>query len=442
MYEADGYVIKGAGAGEIAGSIEDAIRSGRLDPGEQLPPIRDLAERLNVSPSTVGAAYRTLRHRGMVTTHGRGGTKVSLGPPLPARGPVPIPMGARDLAHGNPNRELLPPLEMILEDFDSTSYLYDEQPYLDPLLELAAQRFAAAGVPTDNVTVVNGAMDAHQRVLDVSLRRGDQVAIEDPGLPHLIDLVSAMGFRIVPVRVDDRGVVPEALKRVLDRGVKAVTVTPRAHNPTGARLDAERVEQLRAVLAGRPGTLLIENDHAGEVADAPPFTLTGTAMERWVVIHSVSKTLGPDFRLATVAGDARTIARVEGRMLLGTAWVSSLLQQLVVRLWSHPATPGMLDTARIRYGERRRALIDALEGRGIGAQGRSGLNVWIPVENEGAAFAGLLEAGWGVSPGSRFRLNSGPGLRVTITTLPPEDAQQLANDLAGVLRPSHRIYGA
>ena len=66
---------------------------------------------------------------------------------------------------------------------------------------------------------------------------------------------------------------------------------------------------------------------------------------------------------------------------------------------------------------RRDALIDALAARGVEAHGRSGMNVWIPVPDETGAVARLLHAGWAVAPGARFRMASGPGLRLTVSPL-------------------------
>ena len=142
----------------------------------------------------------------------------------------------------------------------------------------------------------------------------------------------------------------------------------------------------------------------------------------------MSKVLGPDLRLATLAADPLTTSRVAGRQLLGAGWVSHLLQQTVVTLRSDATARRLLARAERRYAARRAALVAALAERGITAHGRSGLGVWIPVEEETAIVQALAERGWAVGPGERYR--SAPGIRVTISTLQPADARRLADDVA------------
>src|SRR5262249_19334207 len=156
---------------------------------------------------------------------------------------------------------------------------------------------------------------------------------EDPSWPRIADLLAALGLGAEPAAVDERGFVPERLERALRTGAGAVIATPRAQNPTGAAGDAERAARLHDVLERHRAVLLVEDDYAGAVAGAPYVSLHD-ASERWAVIRSLSKVLGPDLRVALVAGDPLTVSRVEGRQLLGPGWVSHLLQQLAAELWA------------------------------------------------------------------------------------------------------------
>jgi DNA-binding transcriptional MocR family regulator len=154
----------------------------------------------------------------------------------------------------------------------------------------------------------------------------------------------------------------------------------------------------------------------------------------------VSKVLGPDLRLAVVAGDSLTISRIEGRQRLGPGWVSHILQQVAALLLGDRATSQLLRRAERVYAERRRALVCALAARGIEAAGDSGLGVWVPLADEAEAVQELLVQGWAVSPGERYRFDSAPGIRITTAGLEPDDAEQLADAIAALGRAQIGTY--
>jgi DNA-binding transcriptional MocR family regulator len=218
-----------------------------------------------------------------------------------------------------------------------------------------------------------------------------------------------------------------------------VISTPRGQNPTGAAVDAGRRGELLAVLGRHPDVLLVEDDYVASVAGAPYFGLHG-ANERWAVIRSLSKVLGPDLRVAPVTGDPLTISRLEGRQLLGAGWVSHLLQQTAASLWASAATRKLLTRTERAYSERRAAVVDALARRGIAAYGKSGLGVWVPLAEEVATVQSLLERGWAVSAGERYRFRTPPGIRITTTALEPRDAEALAEALADALGATATTY--
>ena len=424
--------LSGTSAVNIAGSVESAVAGGKLAAGDALPPVRSLAAHLRVSPATVAAAYRLLQDRGVVMADGRRGTRVRPAPPIASPAEIAIPEGVRDLSDGNPDLALLPDLTKRLRP---AQRVYGDELNDPELLELAREQFRDDGVPADHVAVVSGALDGIERVLREHLRAGDRVAVEDPCFTGVLDLVTALSLVPVPVAVDDEGLLPSELRRVLP-SCKALVVTPRAQNPTGAAHSARRVRELRALLASRD-ILIVEDDHAGPVAGVEYRTLVDKSREKWAVVRSVSKSLGPDLRVALLASDARTHARVEGRQTLGMRWVSHILQRLVVAIWRDRAP---LRASRV-YTERREALLRELRARGIAAHGVSGLNVWIPVAEESATVQAMLQKGWGVKAGERYRLASPPAIRVTISMLAPREAVRLADDLAGILLPQRRRSG-
>ncbi len=431
--------------------MEAGVRSGQLTPGDHLPPVRELAGQLGISPTTVAAAYSDLRRRGLTTGTGRAGTRIRGAPPVSSRVYLSAPAGTRDLITGGPDPDLLPLLPA--QPARRSARMYAEAPVSPRLRRLAAASLAADGIDAASLTVTGGALDGIERVLTAWLTPADRVIVEDPGHAVTFDLLAAMGFTAVPVPVDDLGIRPAELATALARGAGALIVTPRAQAATGAAWDAGRAAEIAALLRRHPSVGVIEDDHAGPVAGVPAFTAcAGSAGSpgpaRWVTLRSVSKSLGPDLRLAVVAGDEATITRVAGRQALGTGWVSYLLQEIVAELWSDAAVARALTAAAQVYARRGAALRSALAAHGITASGRSGFTCWVPVADEDGVAAllargddpprppreAIAAAGWAVAPGQRFRIAAPPGVRICFARLDEADAASFAADFARALR--------
>ena len=411
------YRLKGRTAKEISASVEAGVRSGQLTPGDHLPPVRELAGQLGISPTTVAAAYSDLRRRGLTTGTGRAGTRIRGAPPVSSRVYLSAPAGTRDLITGGPDPDLLPLLPA--QPARRSARMYAEAPVSPRLRRLAAGQLAADGIDTASLTVTGGALDGIERVLATWLTPADRVIVEDPGHAVTFDLLAAMGFTAVPVPVDDLGVRPAELAAALARGAGALIVTPRAQAATGAAWDAGRAAEIGEVLRRHPGVGVIEDDHAGPVAGVPAFSacagLSGRAglsgagfagPARWITLRSVSKSLGPDLRLAVMAGDEATITRVAGRQALGTGWVSYQLQEMVAELWSDASVGRTLAVAAQVYADRGAALRSALAAHGITASGRSGFTCWVPVADERRrrVLAGRGGLGGGPGPAVPYRL--------------------------------------
>ncbi|MFK0253557.1 aminotransferase class I/II-fold pyridoxal phosphate-dependent enzyme [Streptomyces sp. NPDC090445] len=434
------YRITGRRASDIAASVETGVGSGALPPGTLLPPLRELAGVLGVNANTVAAAYRTLRERGVIETDGRRGSRVRGRPATAPRDELRLPAmppGTRDVATGNPDVRLLPPLDAALAAAAARHArqptLYGQDPVAPELARPARAGLDADGVPDGPVAVTSGALDGIERVLNAHLRPGDAVALEDPGWGSVLDLVAALGLRVEPVAVDDDGPSAAGVEQALQRGARALVVTSRAQNPTGAAVSARRAQELRALLAGHPEVLVVDDDHGHGIVDVPLHPLGGVT-RHWALVRSTAKAYGPDLRLAVLTGDDVTLDRVRGRQRLGPGWVSRVLQYAVADLWSS----GLVDPVAVArsYGERRDALVAALAERGVRAHGRSGMNVWVPVADETGVATRMLAAGWAVAPGSRFRVQSGPGVRVTVSGLDAAEVASLAEALAAAVRPA------
>lgn len=435
-------------ARDLTAWIERRVADGRLAPGQRLDPVRVAATRFGLAPNTVAASYRRLQERGLLRGEGRRGTFVAERPA--SRRPDPSPLGPDlvDLASGNPDPRLLPPLGPALATIDGGHTLYGTPP-IDPELVRALTTDLGAGIgpllppedlvrpgddrPGPGFALVAGALDGIERVLEARLRPGDRVAVEDPGYTAVLDLLAARNHPVVPVALDRRGMRPDGLAAALADGVAAVVITPRAQNPTGVALDAERAAELAGLLAGHADVLVVEDDHAGPAAGVAHHRVAGPSLARWAIVRSLAKAFGPDLRLATVAGDRTTVDRVADRLLLGPGWVSHLLQRTATALLSDEGMGELLARNAGIYAERRNAVIDRLARAGIEAVGASGLNVWVPVDDEAAVVAGMQQRGWAIRSGAGFRSASPPAVRLSIGGSDPGVLAEATDALVEVL---------
>src|SRR3546814_17436354 len=106
-------------------------------------------------------------------------------------------------------------------------------------------------------------MDGIERALRSHIRPGDAVGVEDPGYVSVLLLVRALGLRPIPIALDNDGIRPEALEAAISAGIKALVITPRAQNPTGARLTAARARTLARLL--RPAKRRVGKEGVSQV---------------------------------------------------------------------------------------------------------------------------------------------------------------------------------
>lgn len=424
----------------IAASVNRLITGGTLAIDARLPTVRSLAAALAVSPTTVSEAWQVLADAGAINPRGRLGTFV-LGPPTPL-----APKRYRsitehtgeyvmDLSTGTPDPELLPDLAgafgAVVRTTRTTSYLDDAVlPALADVLHEIWPWTPAA------LTVVDGAMDALDRLATSLVRLGDRVIVENPTFPPVLDLLEQLGAEVIGVPVDDEGIEPDALRQALVAEPSVLITMPRAHNPLGVSTTVDRAAELAEVLAGSE-VYVIEDDHAGDISQAPLASLGVHLPDRTILIRSYSKSHGPDLRLAAIGGAAEPIRHVAQRRILGPGWSSRLLQAVLAELLVDPTTVAAVAAAGARYAERRLALSGELRRRGLQVSGTDGINLWVSVPDERSAQLGLAARGIGVAPGTPFMVEPrhGDHLRVTVAAV-RDGFDTLADHIAGAADPS------
>ncbi|WP_067689780.1 aminotransferase-like domain-containing protein, partial [Nocardia jejuensis] len=351
-----------------------------------------------------------------------------------------------DLSRGVPDPDLLPDLTAALRvlaedgaiDDLSATYLGDAM-----LPELEAVARIDWPLRAERFTVLDGALDAVDRLFAAHVRLGDAVLVENPCFPPFLDLLSRIGARPVPVGMDESGLLPGELAAALAKhSPTALLLQPRAQNPTGASLSAQRVRELAEVLADSE-LLVIEDDHSDGIAYSPLRSLGGRRPAHTVHIRSYSKSHGADLRLAVVGGPARYLDPVIERRMLGPGWSSRLLQRVILHMLDDDTARSTVATARTTYRARAEALRKALARHDIRIPRRDGINLWLPVADENAAMISLAAAGIKPAPGGPFEVTDHPHtdhLRLTVAALHDAEISEVAGHLATAANaaPSYR----
>ncbi|MFT4988604.1 MAG: DNA-binding transcriptional MocR family regulator [Acidimicrobiales bacterium] len=391
----------------IARAISGLITAGTIRPGDQLPTVRTVAAQLGVSSSTVSAAWRLMQNHGVISTNRRRGTLVRS-----ARGSiegrywqVPVPQGTldTDLSTGTPDQALLPDIGVVLHrihaDVAVGSYL--DSPVLPDLEAELRRRWP---FEPEHITVVDGAQDALDRLIGATVQIGDKVIVEQPTFPPLLDMLELAGAEVIGVELDDEGLRVEALEQAVTSKPSVLILQPRAHNPTGISMSARRARKIAKTLG--PDTWVIEDDHSGDAAGVELASISALRPQRSVLIHSYSKSHGPDLRIAAIGGAAAPLRTLERRRSLGPSWTSRLTQQILLEMLTDPNIAAQVRFAAKTYQQRRRDFVSALATHDLELQIGAGLNIAVPVHDEQLAVVYLAAHGIGAAPGRPFLVNA------------------------------------
>jgi len=322
----------------LADRIRLLILDGRVQVGTRIPAERELAEQLDVSRTTVSAAYAELRDSGFLDSVRGSGSSAR----LPARAPVLVETSAS--GYLDFTKASLPAYPGIA---DAARQAAEELPaYLgesgfDPiglhvLRSAIAERYAKRGLPTDpeQIMITVGAQHAIALLARTLLGRGDSALVEAPSYPHSYEAIRIAGGRLVPVAVSaHEGWDEPALAQTLQRSSPAMAyLMPDFHNPTGATMDAELRERVLA-LARAQGTVVVVDETMAELnIDRASTSLPMAAYGPAVLIGSVGKTLWGGLRIGWVRAERQLIQKLARHRSAGDLGTPMLDQLLVKNL--------------------------------------------------------------------------------------------------------------
>lgn len=409
------------------------IREGKIAVGVQMPAVRELAEKLGVSPATVSAAWAQLKKQKVLAGKGRSGVWVSGNTMMPR--PIRFEKIGNygdniraDLAMASPDPALLPDLQPALQAALRSPHLnsYFREAISATLLAAIQPRWP---YPAEAFLATDGGFDAMNLIVQTLVSPGDRVVIEDPTATRLLDILDNVGAEILPLACDEEGPLPDALTPLLQQSPVMVIYQPRTHSATGNSVSSARQAALAAVLA-QSATLIVEDDGIGDLSSTPAWSLGNHFPARTLHVRSFSKAYGPDLRLAVLSATAEMVKRIQAWRNFGVSWTSRILQDGVAWLLEDAVTQQKISDARAAYRQRREKMLAALAARGLTLPMRDGLSIYIPVASEQYAMITLAARGIAVLPGERCRLGPTQFIRVSIASLSDEQLEMVASALA------------
>lgn len=426
----------------IADALASEIRQGRLPAGTRLPTHRDLAWDLRVTVGTVSRAYGEAERRGLIAGEVGRGTFVrpagAGATTLPMRS-GPAPEGFVDLGVNYPMVGDEPCLfgEVLAELSASPTIgeLLHYQPHAGRPSdrEAAAAWIGRAGLDADpeRIVITDGAQHAVATVLAALTQSGDTIAVECLTYPGMKALANLLNLRVVPLAMDEQGLLPEALlAAVRTQRIKVLYTIPTLQNPTAAVMPEERRREI-ARIAVEHDVALVEDDVYGFLLPSAPPPIAGFAPAQGFYITSASKSIAPGLRVGYVHAPPAALDRLCAAMRATTHMATPLMAEIVSR-WIRDGTADRLVQAKRDGAVRRQALaLRLLAGEDIRTHPLS-FHLWMKLREPWRAedfVAALRRRNVGLTPAAAFavgRTTPPNAVRLCIGTPATDEALERA----------------
>jgi DNA-binding transcriptional MocR family regulator len=368
----------------IVDALAADIASGRLRRGQQLPTHRALAQSLGLDLTTVTRAYTEARRRGLTEARVGQGTFVAEAMPPPLQGGLQF-----DLSMNLPPQPLAADLEgritrglaAIARESGFSAYLNYREPGGSEAERAVVADFLRpriANVDADRVVICPGTQNALFSFLVARTSPGDVVLTEALTYPGMKAAAAALGVRLVGVRMDADGALPDALAAAFrEHRPRAVYLIPTIHNPTAATMPRARREQVAEIV--RAHDLLLFEDDAYGLLDPDAVPLARLIPERTFFAASLSKCMAPGLRISLVVAPDQAAADALRAALRASVQMPPLLMVALVTRWLQDGSAeAIMDAIRAEAAARQQLAAKALAAHPF-ARHPNGHHLWVPL---------------------------------------------------------------
>lgn len=286
----------------LCDAILRAVKDGHLEVGEKLPPVRELAYQIAITPGTVARAYSRLVDGGVLEAVVGRGTFVATPRAVTQTSDWPQVLDLRTprLPEAGQSEMLRTSLRKLANMPDALLKIYPseqtDRPAREAVLKWSSGKVLGP-VGVDDIVLANGGQNAISLVFQTILK-GDRpvVLAEDltyAGFRHAANLLRAETIGLVS---DEAGVRPDAFEAACRaHDAQVFCTSPEVHNPTALRTGLERRREL-ADIARRYNVQILEDDCYALADSDLPFYRALLPKQSWYV-SSISKLISPSFRL-------------------------------------------------------------------------------------------------------------------------------------------------
>jgi len=367
---------KGPKYKKVADTIRSAVQSGALTAGTKLPPVRELAYQLGITPGTVARAYSILTDEGVLEAEvGRGTFVAHRKTPvqddvwsrqlhlLEAKDPGHVSLFSPRIADMGQVAAVRETLQKVAECDAYKLLNYPTRDAYRPVREVAARWLSQSPVgpvSENDVVLTHGGQNGLMVVLQAILK-GPQpvIMVEDltyAGFRRAAELLRA---QVVGVAMDEEGLRPDSMELAIRKsGATVLCTSPEVHNPTGQFTPLARRKQI-VEIARRHGVQIIEDDcyRLGE-ARAPGYRALAPELA-WHV-SSISKLLTPALRVGFALAPEGRAADLRRVAEYGYFGLAQPLAELVRILLSDPRMPELMAAVRAEMARYVRVAVNVL----------------------------------------------------------------------------------
>ncbi|MEU6471469.1 PLP-dependent aminotransferase family protein [Streptomyces massasporeus] len=431
----------------IADRIADDIATGRLRPGQRLPPQRAFARRRGIAPSTAGRVYGELVRRGLVVGEVGRGTFVRAAPDGPAGqaliepGPAAAPVNLELNYPATPGQpELLAPVlaPLLRPDVLAEALSPAAATGTEAAREAAATLLATPGwrPAPERLLFTGNARQAIAAALASLVRPGGRVGVEQLTYPLVKEIAARLGITLVPLAQDASGLLPEAVAAAhRSAPLSALYVQPTLHNPTSLTTSRPRLLQLAQLVHDL--NLPVVEDRIWSFLRESGDPLAAHAPALTHVVDGLSKRVAPGLTAGFLVVPPHRVDAV-ARAVRSGGWNAGRFALEAAVRWAGEGTVARLVTAkRADAARRQRILAEELAGFTVRSDPGAYFAWWdLPAPWRADTFTAAAAAhGIAVTPGPAFAVAPGhtpDAVRLGLASAPEPDLRRALRTLAHV----------